>query len=464
MKFDDILEVLESDEKIMNFKFSKSQIPIYLIVRFNLLQSLINKEFNLSNPHVKANKKSIKEIFKYIYHTLKSNLFFAPQKDIYIFSTELLSTLENDTYIDRLYQEIYNIYSDKTQIIETSHDRKYLIPKKEKIYYGDFINIIIVLISKLTRQKQKDMDTIDAFMNHLKHKNIFDREILNQVKLNLHKLIKRERIALFLYRLFFKIKKPKMILVNAAFYGDQSFLIYVAKSLGIEVAEYQHGYIGLAHPAYNYHKNIFDKINLYFPQYLLTHGKYWSQRVSVPCKKVEIGLYELEKKLQFEKKGVKQKSILFISGGTVYKELNSLIDSVIFKLQELGYVVFLRPHPSEKIESEIRYCNLFQKGVHLDNISLYERLTTTEIIIGMEVSTVLFESVCFSNKVYMMDTKYTRFYEPESKFILFNNALELCELIEKNTEVSFESDYCWSLNFLSNYKSFIEETVKGSND
>ena len=102
--------------------------------------------------------------------------------------------------------------------------------------------------------------------------------------------------------------------------------------------------------------------------------------------------------------------------------------------------------------------------MHLDNIPLYERLTATEIIIGMEVSTVLFESVCFSNKVYMMDTKYTRFYEPESEFILFSNSSELCELIEKNTEVSFESDYWWSLNFLSNYKNFIEKTVKGSID
>ena len=29
MKFDDILEVLESDKKILDFKFSKSQIPMY---------------------------------------------------------------------------------------------------------------------------------------------------------------------------------------------------------------------------------------------------------------------------------------------------------------------------------------------------------------------------------------------------------------------------------------------------
>lgn len=464
MKFDDVLEVLESDGKILDFRFEKSQIPMYLVVRFMLIQSLINKDFNLSNPHVKANQKSIKEILKYIYYTLKSNLFFAPKKDIYIFSTELLSTLDSDKYIDRLYEHFYNIYSHKTQIIEASHNRNYLTPKKGNIFYSDLINIIMVLVSKFTRQKQKDMDTIDVFMNHLKHKNIFDMEILNQVKSNLHKLIKRDKIALFLYRLFFKIKRPKMVLVNAGFYGNQSFLIYSANSLGIKVVEYQHGYIGLAHPAYNYHTNIFDKINIYFPQYLLTHGRYWSQRLRVPCKKVEIGLYELEKKLQFEKKRVKQKSILFISGGTVHNELNKLIDLTLEKFHKLGYKVFLRPHPSEKTDSNKRYGNLFEKGVHLDSISLYKRLVKTEIIIGMEVSTVLFESVCFSNKVYLMNTKYTRFYEPDSKFISFSSALELCDLIEENVEITFKSEYWWSLNFLSNYKSFIEKTVKGSID
>ena len=52
---------------------------MYLVIRFFLIQSLINEEFNLSNPHVKVNKKPIKETLKYIYHTLKSNLFFAPK-------------------------------------------------------------------------------------------------------------------------------------------------------------------------------------------------------------------------------------------------------------------------------------------------------------------------------------------------------------------------------------------------
>ena len=134
MKFDDILEVLESDKKILDFKFSKSQIPMYLFIRFILIQSLINKEFKLSNPHVKSNKKPLKEIFKYIYHTLKSNIFFAPKKDIYIFSSGIVNKFENNRYTNRLYDEFYQLFKDKTQIIESSVKLEYLLPKKEKIY------------------------------------------------------------------------------------------------------------------------------------------------------------------------------------------------------------------------------------------------------------------------------------------------------------------------------------------
>ena len=134
MKFNDILEKLETDGKILDFKFSKTKIPMYLLIRFVLLQSLINKEFDLINPHVKENKKSIKDIFKYIYHTLKSNVFFALKKDIYIFTSEITNKLVDGKYVNRLYDEFYNLYKDKTQIIGASHNKSYSTPKKEKIY------------------------------------------------------------------------------------------------------------------------------------------------------------------------------------------------------------------------------------------------------------------------------------------------------------------------------------------
>lgn len=455
MNFDEILEDLESDVKILEFRFKHTKIPLYLFIRFILIQSLVSKNFNLSNPHVKANKKSIKEIFKYIYNTLKSNLFFAPKKDIYIFSSEIVNKMENGKYINRLYDEFYNLYKDKTQIIEASHNKSYFTPKKEKIYYSDIINIAMVIFSKFARINLKDTQSIDDFIEYLKSKDIFDDEVLNQSKDVLKKIAKRENISIFIYRLFFKIKKPQMIIVEGGFYGDQSFLIYSAKSLNIKVVEYQHGYVGLKHPAYNYHKNIFETIKEYFPSFFLTHGKYWSDRIRIPAEKIEIGMPNLIKNKIFLKNS--EKTILFISGGLVPDLINIFIKESFNKLNILGYKIIIRPHPSEYPAIEERYGQLIKLGVIVDKENLYETLKKVEIVVGFDVSTVLFEAICFTSKVYMMKTNFTNYYEPNSCFLSFENSEEFIKLIKNNQEIFYSDNYFWEQNWKQNYTNFIKE-------
>jgi len=459
MKFDDILEVLEADGKILNFRFSKSQIPMYLCIRFMLIQSLINKEFNLSNPHVKSNKKSAKEILKYIYHTLKSNLFFAPKKDIYIFSSGIVNKFENDKYTNRLYDEFYQLFIDNTQIIESSVKLSYLVPKKEKIYFKDLIDIVIVLCSKVVKLKKDNIDEINSFIEYLKSKNLFDANdtVLDDLKYMLVKTRKRMSISFWMYRQFLKIKNPKVIIVEDAHYFGHVSLFAEAKKLGIKTVEYQHGYIGLAHPAYNYHENIFNEIRAYLPEYFLTHGNYWSEVSRTPSQKVHIGLADISNKIVRIK--ITSNKILFISGGTVFEELNQLIEKSLKPLKDLGYEILLRPHPSEMLAVKERYSNLISQGIKIDTSSLYDVLQEVDIVVGMEVSTVLYEAVCFTNKVYMMNTKYTNFYEPKSAFISFYDDIELIKSIKESKVLEYNADYFWDSNWKQNYINFIENII-----
>lgn len=459
MNFDDILKRLESDSKILDFRFAKSQIPMYLVVRFMLLQSLINKEFNLSNPHVKTDKKSIKEILKYIYHTLKSNIFFAPKKDIYIFSSDILNVLDGVKYKNRLHYGLCQIYDNQTELFETSHNTKYKEPKYKKTYFIDLILILRNFFSFFTKNDNIDLLNIELLVEYINIKIKLDATQTELLMVILKKYSKMINIEYYLYDLFIKIKKPKLLILDCAYYGVHIPLILVAKKHEVKIAEYQHGYVGFAHPAYNYSNIILDKIKKYFPEYFLTHGKYWSDRVRVPSKKIEIGLSELESKLELSKIKEKEKSILFVSGGTVYKELNFLIDSVIKYFQGLGYKVILRTHPSENIELNKRYANLFKKGLIIDSLLLYERLEKTEIVISMEVSTVLFEAVCFTNKIYMMNTNYTRYYEQENPFISFDNSDDLILNISKDITMQQEMNYFWKTNCKENYKKFIKNNL-----
>lgn len=459
-KFDIIIEKLEFDSKIIDFKFTKSQIPMYLVIRFTLIQLLINKEFNLSNPHTKANKKSLKVILEYIYNTIKSNLFFAPKKDIYIFSSDMLNVLEAGKYKNRLHNNFCKSACEKIQLFESSHDFQYKEPKHVKVYFIDFILILRKIFSFLMKKNDKDSVNIELLIEYINVKIGLDSIVKQQLNDILQKYSKMVNIEFFLYDLFIKIKRPKILIVDCVYYGVYIPLILAAKKYDVETIEYQHGYVGLAHPAYNYSNSLFDKISKYFPRYFYTYGKYWSDRVRIPSEKIEIGLYELESNLELSQSIEKEKSILFISSGTIYKELNFLVDSVINKFQELEYKVILRVHPSEKSALNQRYGNLLAKGLIIDNLPLYERLAKTEIVIGIEVSTVLFEAVCFTSKVYMQNTQYTRFYEPKPMFVLFENANQLCTLVKENVSFAFEKNYWWSLNSALNYNALIEKLLK----
>lgn len=461
MKFDDILEKLESDGEILNYRFHKSQIPMYLVIRFSLIQSLINKEFDLSNPHVQNSNRTIKENLTYIYHTLKSNLFFAPKKDIYIFSSDILNILDGDKYKNRLHNDLYNLYIDKSQIFEISTNYTYKEPKYNKVYFIDLIPILREFLSIFFRKIKQDILEIEELIFFINKRIGLDE---NQVQ-NLERILRRFSLTVdiecFFYKLFIKIKKPKVLILDCAHYGVYIPLILAAKKFNIKIVEYQHGYIGLAHPAYNYHKNIFQTIKKYLPEYFLTHGKYWSNVARTPSKKIPIGLASLSKNIDKISKVEKQgKSILFISGGTVYKTLNALIKKSLINLQELGYTVLLRPHPSEFPAIQERYSSLIDMGVQIDAASLYSTLKEADIVIGMEVSTVLYEAICFTNKVYLMDTIYTTFYEPKSYFLLFKNEKELLDSIKEKRTLNYEASFFWDNNWEKNYKNFIKRIKK----
>ncbi len=455
MNFDEILEDLESDGKILDFRFTHTKIPLYLFIRFSLIQSLVSKNFNLSNPSIQDNQKSIKGIVKYVYHTLRSNIFFAPKKDIYIFSSGIVNKLENGKYINRLYDEFYNIFKDKTQIIETSHNRSYFRPKKEKVFYSDIINIIIFIFSKFTNKNLKEQKNIDDFIEYIKGKNIFDEEVIKQTNKTLNKILKVEKISIFMYKLLFILKKPKIIIVEDGFYGSHFFLMDIAKKMNIKIVEYQHGYVGLKHPAYNYHKNIFETIKEYFPSFFLTHGKYWSDRIRIPAEKIEIGMPNLIKNKIFLKNS--EKTILFISGGLVPDLINIFIKESFNKLNILGYKIIIRPHPSEYPAIEERYGQLIKLGVIVDKENLYETLKKVEIVVGFDVSTVLFEATCFTSKIYMMKTNFTNYYEPNSCFLSFENSEEFIKLIKNNQEIFYSDNYFWEKNWEQNYINFIKE-------
>lgn len=90
----------------------------------------------------------------------------------------------------------------------------------------------------------------------------------------------------FLYKLFYKLAKPKKVFFTFASYGCEAE-IAALKSLNIEVLEYQHGHLYSEHYGYNYHQDLKPlKHKLLLPDKLFVYGNYWKEVL------IKIGFFE----------------------------------------------------------------------------------------------------------------------------------------------------------------------------
>lgn len=124
-----------------------------------------------------------------------------------------------------------------------------------------------------------------------------------------------------------------------------------------------------------------------------------------------------------------------------------------------NYNVSIRPHPSEYADLKNRYSYLTEKGISIDTDSLYDSLSNSEFIVSIEHTTVLFEAILYTKKIYLMSSDYTLYSEPEPCFKTFVNINQLKALIKDKSEVDLSPNYFWDSNWKQNYINFIENII-----
>ena len=461
MNFSDLLK-LEDNTKILDYRYSDNNIPLYLMIRHYLMQSYVDDEFSLTDYSPKQEFKLL-DFISFVFNALIKNLFLSPKRDIYIFSPDIQYKKVKGKYVNHLYDFFVDTYPDQTQIILESSNYKNKSPKNKVVYFKFIIKVVSSLCGRITPIKKEDDAIIKQFLLFLnKHSPcVIKEETLDIIERVLRLNAKQLKYYQYLNYQFLKRKKPKLILVEGAHYLNEPIsIIMAAKKLNIKVGEIQHGYVGPSHRAYNFSKKLQPLIEEYLPEYFLSFGKFWNNSINIPAEKIVIGKPDLFKNITFYKnKNQQKKQVLFISGGTVYTKLTELISGAYEHLNSLGYKVILRPHPLESSEIENRYGSIKEKGVQIDQENLYDSLSSSEIIVSMEISTVLYESICFTNKIYLEESTYTSFYEPNHEFIKFRNSNELVESIKNDTKSKLNPDDLWDLNYNNNYKNFIESIV-----
>jgi len=458
MKIDDLLEI-EADPKILDFRFQHNKLPMWLYIRYYLFETLIRHYYNLENPHIQINPLSmpLSKKIKYLWMAFKKQPFQKKNSEILIIGSSATCVLENDTYANRLYDFILEM-SQNTLLFETSFKFNFPRPRiyENQIFYYDLILILSKLLRNLIKSSSDDVKTIKNFISFLKGKYPLNNQIKSDIEKKLLIQSKRIKISTYLHQKLFELIKPRLLIIEDAHYGGYTEVINLAKRNNIIVAELQHGMVNKNHLAYNYHKNLYKGLQPYLPDYFLVYGKYFSDRVRTPAKCVIIGNNYLNNKVP---NIPIQKTIdfLIISGGNIpqfYVELCRLL-----KNEFPNSVVVFRPHPTERPALQERYKEIIEMDIPIDTSNLYERLRDCKMVISGEFTTVMFEALKYTPRVYVIKTNASEIYlGNEEPFLIANNLGHLIYKIRSDEKASLETiEYVWAdnskerlLNFLQN--------------
>ncbi len=209
------------------------------------------------------------------------------------------------------------------------------------------------------------------------------------------------------YRKKIKQISPSAILLTTS-YGERASLICAAKELGVPVIEVQHGTIYRSHMGYNHAYK--SPVKDYCPDYFFSFGRYWHNEMLLPIdeeKIIEFGFpffhYQKERFLKMKKK---EKSILFVSQGTIGKELTQYAYGIAKELP--NYNICFKLHPGEYQRWREEYPELL-KAVTLSNVTviesemnIYELFALFEFQVGV-YSTAIYEGLGFDCKTILVD-------------------------------------------------------------
>lgn len=456
-----LLEI-EKDEKILEYRFSFDNFLMWPIIRQKLFSRAIN---DYEEQTIKSTPK-ISQLLKYATNVFMKYPYFVKNIDIMSFGTTVSNVLVDKQYFNRIHDYYNFVFPENTIFFELPYNFEYRKPRAFKnTYYHDYIRIMPVLRSKLNKNIDiEQIRTISAFIDYLKTKfaEQFEDSFYETIK---SQLIKEEKRLKYRKRYFLKLLdkiNPKVLFLNCAHYGEESYIIKWAKERGIITAEFQHGVVSKMHLAYNYGDAILNskEYRKYTPDYFLTYGKYWNKRIKISGKTYVVGNPHFHESIK-RYKNIKQEenTILIVSQWTLTKEFVDIAKYLASEFKNKN--IIFKMHPGEmKNYNLIKPLEAFRNIEIQKGGDIYELLAKYESIVAC-YSTAVFEGSAFNQRIYILDSSLSQNYIPKEIGIRFKNFTELRDLIKNKVKNENEQDieYYFNSNWKENYKKFIEQEI-----
>lgn len=472
----EFLEVIESSS-LLSVTCSEYEIPYWFLIRNSFVRAVIANQIYEDGHSFFLRPKGRKvRIFEAIIHfglTFYSFIrgagaavLYMPSESGFSYSGKKLTNRYIESFIE------YDKNHQANVLIDTAGVSLGSFPKFPRAYYSiTLFNLAIKAVgSVLYRKKYAEASRFVNIVNNelsVVSKLFLSDEQKVIVAIQLAKKLVTVKLEILFYNSILRWMRPRLVVYEEGHYQHKVIFNRVAKSLGIKLAEYQHGIIHSNHDAYNYSDYVATSPQYakFIPDYLLTYGTYWHSQVRTSAQLIPIGNPIRNKSLNegnLLQNLPKSKKVIVVIGDGIDTSKYINLSFEIAKIIGDSFIVVFRPHPIEReyVRNLWKLLTIEQtEKISLDlNPSVYYSLMYAYCVIS-GMSTVLYEAVGIVEKIYVLDSEKLNIYYSDIPFDKVVDVNELVDKIQLGDVCKINYDEIWAKSEGNAYTTFLDHVL-----
>jgi hypothetical protein len=407
-QFSDIEEPLrEVTERFYEFETEHSLfqvridgVAVWELIRFDVHRQILRELDLIGKAHSDESPSNLEALRRIGRNLVTKNPFGPKDVDVALFGHERRKEDAEGLWWD--------IYCDPiTASAEWDHvhlEQPYLgshrsPAKSERLRYVDLLKYTGGALTKVTPERVTSSSTETRSFERAEQAIERSFDISVDVTGLATSALHSRAIRLPLWRSLLRRLDPDLCFVVVSYW--RTTFVEACRKEGIPVAELQHGVIYPEHVGYSYPDGVGEAV----PDYLLTFGPFWNDAASYPIPEENVrsvGFPYLERQLPDDPSGTSDDAVVFLSQGTVGRDLSKVAVTLAESLGDREMVFKLHPGETDRwrsvhpwlVDSPVRV-------VDGEDIRLYDLFERAGVQVGVN-STALYEGLAFGLETYVL--------------------------------------------------------------
>lgn len=459
MTIREIIELIESDGKIMDYRLQYSNLPIWPLIRSHVLANITEYD-NVKKVNETIKKEAgnlrifeiINKLLLLIKICIKSIIYNKGK-----LQGKSMFVIPNRAFLreDIVHENIYGFFTSKNNetLYLKYYDDMYRWHKTEcdAVFREAFFPVAYIKDSILGKKKNKydvkmAYEIAQFILDRIgsEYKNCVDDAVLERVG-SLSRYVKsKERV----YEYILKKSYPKYVLISCCSYSYYAADCWFFKKNGIPTIEIQHGMIHKDHHAYVCSKVVYNNsdFNMFIPDYIFTWSDYWSRYIKLNTKIISVGNPEFyySYRQDFLKNKEEHDNIVILYNidtdfcniteieKFIYEYISNETKDVILRLRFHPACKQLIPHFKQRFISD--------KIVYDDSEGVYVAFSKVDYLVTC-FSTIAYEALACGIEVLTDHPNTFGDYQLLQDIKIFASIKELMEIVCSNDSPKLYKDY-----------------------